>query len=115
MPDYILSFVGHIIEEIRPIDFPTEVRHDFITRVENVEDLFKITNDQCATFIRQSGMIVFKDPNRVLFLEKSGSEKNLDNRIFVPMHMISYISTETKIMDSPVPDLEGPFNARSFN
>lgn len=100
--DYLVRFNAHIIESKRPSGFPAVVYHDMFVRADSDAQLKQATNDQCMLFIRQQGIVVPKDPNRKVdeaFLK-------YDTRLFVPIGMVAYISTETKPMDAPIPDSE---------
>lgn len=91
--DYMLTFVGHIVESKRLSGFPQEIAYEMFARVDNLEGLRKLTNDTLAMFIRGRGMIVFEDPQAM-----REQKFEPDSQIFVPMHMISHITTKTKAL-----------------
>jgi hypothetical protein len=101
MSDYVVSFLGHIIESLRPENFPKVVQHDVMVRAENLEGLQAAINSETAElYVKRKCFIVPKDPTDV---EQIGKVK-LDSRILIPIHMVSYIETKTTKLAQDVPD-----------
>ncbi|MDA4129151.1 MAG: hypothetical protein OK457_00115, partial [Thaumarchaeota archaeon] len=59
----------------------------------------KITNKEAGLFIAQQGVVILKETKKPLTEDIA----TLDARLFVPMHMISYIETETTPLTGNVP------------
>jgi hypothetical protein len=101
MADYVVQFLGHIIEALRPEGFPKIVQHDVMVRADNLEGLQAAINSETAElYVKRKCFIVPKDPNVV---EEIGKVK-LDSRILIPIHMFSHISTRTTKLAQDVPD-----------
>ena len=98
MADYIITFTGHIIEKHRPDGFPKDVHVDVAVRVEDLNGLRKMTDNQYGIIIRNQGMFVYLDPFNI-------DERSFkpDTQIFVPLSSISHISTKTKKLASEFP------------
>jgi hypothetical protein len=99
--DYMIRFVGHIVERSRPDGFPKEIYSDLYVRADNPSGLKAAINQHCQVFINEGCMIVPKNPDEV---EESVNVK-YDSRIIVPWHMIAYISTITKRIIGEIPQL----------
>ncbi len=99
MADYVVSFIGHIAPSLRPHGFPSFVRDDVVCRVDSLDALRKITDTRYFSYIRKGGMFVYINPAKI-----DDSKFIPDSQMFVPMHMISYISTVTEKLSSEVPD-----------
>lgn len=100
MAQYHIKFIGHIIEEFRPEGFPKQVTFDLFVDVANTEFLKKVTNDTFNQIRHTGGMVIVK-PGTI-----PTPHFQPDKQFFVPMHMISWLETETKILASPIPDFE---------
>ncbi len=100
MPDFTVKFIGHIDELRRPQGF----QHDIVAvgtyRVENNRQIADVINNELMAFIGMQGMIVQLDPAKTVDLSKL----NTEGRVFIPMHMISYIRTEVSNM-TPMPSI----------
>jgi hypothetical protein len=101
MADYLVQFEGHIIEAFRPEGFPKIVKHDVMVRAENLIGVQNAINQETAElYIKRKCFIVPKDPGNI---EEVGSVQ-VDQRMLIPMHMISHISTKTTKLATEVPD-----------
>jgi len=89
--DYIVRFTGHIVPLMRPPDFPAEVIDEYVIHVDNLDGL-KLQTDQKMGFYCRGihGMFIYKDKERI-----DDSKFVPDTQYFVPMSMISHITTET--------------------
>ena len=105
MADYIVSFIGHIVPSLRPHGFPSFVKDDLMCRVDSLDTLRKITDTRYFSYIRKGGMFVYINPAKI-----DDSKFIPDSQMFVPMHMISYISTVTEKLSSEVPDTTALLN-----
>ena len=85
----------------RPEGFPHEIYVDTFARVEKEVDVVKHINDWSKIFINQQCMIVPKDGIRWEDLQVL----SFDTRILVPLHMITFISTETKRIVGEIPGI----------
>jgi hypothetical protein len=102
---YFVRFCGHIDETRRPAGFPKEVYADFTWQVQDEHELRYNINEMSKVFVGQSCMIVPRDPDEI----QSAGLPKFDSRILVPLHLITYISTETKriIGEMPTAGLDG--------
>jgi hypothetical protein len=101
MSDYVVSFLGYVIECLRPEGFPKIVQHDVMVRAETLEGLQAAINTEIAElYVKRKCFIVPKDPAQI---EEIGKVK-VDSRILVPIHMISHIFTKTTKLVQEVPD-----------
>jgi len=101
MSDYHIRFIGNVAQAKRPLNWPSKVYKDVMARVENLDGLREVTNQQYALFIRNQGMFVYLDPNKVderMFVP--------DAQMFVPLHMLSSITTKTTKLASEIPGNE---------
>lgn len=98
MPDYMVKFIAHIIEEFRPENFPKKVFKDMFVRVVNNDGLRAKTNEGLREFILNQGLIILKDPTIEV------NEFRQDVQIFIPAHMISYLETETTRLAGQIPE-----------
>lgn len=105
--DYIVKFIGHIVESKRPYGFPSVIENSMIVRVNTIEELRIHTDAQMRAFIEFQGMSVPKNQNKHIVHAEPGeaTEEILDTRIFVPFSSIAYISTETKRLTNPMMEL----------
>jgi hypothetical protein len=108
--DFTVRYIAHIDERKRPENFP----HSFSTigtyRVQNPEQLKSIVNSELGSIIQNGGMIVPLDPSQTVDTQKV----NIDDRIYVPMHMITYIEADIRpmaampnIVDTGIVDANG--------
>lgn len=110
MQQYLVKFIGHLIEWNRPNGFPTEVVFSNVIQADD-EYLKKYINYQAAIFIQQHGMVVPKPG----VPEEQGTNKSvLDGRVFIPMTNIAYIETETKLLTTNMPEEGDPNVSRWF-
>ena len=110
MADYLVSFIGHIIEAFRPEGFPRSVRHDVFIQAEDRAQLnLGINEESGRLFYKQKSFIVPKDPTKMVNLQSP----DLDTRLIVPAHMISYIETKTTRLVTEVPK-DDPLDLSGF-
>jgi hypothetical protein len=101
MADYVVSFLGHIIEAFRPEGFPKIVKHDVMVRADGLAGLQNAINSETAElYVKRKCFIVPKDPGAI---EEVGSTQ-IDSRILIPIHMVAFIETSTKKLAQDVPD-----------
>lgn len=101
MADYIVKFLGHLIEVYRPEGFPKVVHHDVMVRADSLEGLQAAINEETSNiYIKRKCFIVPKDPDDI---ESVGKVK-IDSRVLIPFHMISHLETHTTKLASDVPD-----------
>ncbi len=103
---FMVRFVGHIIEEKRPSGFPKEVFTDITVNTQSRDGLKESVNDFLVLLIKQCGMVVEK-PEAIARRQATGDGlkpdfKDLDNKIFVPYHMMSYLETISKLVSAKV-------------
>lgn len=98
MPDYMVKFIGHIDVHKRPQGFPAE-----LVQVEVLQDVDK---DALVTFIT-------KRLKEIIYLQGMGASldpaalqdpaKIDTNRAFVPMHMLTHLTSEVIQIQRDVP------------
>lgn len=102
MSDYRVRFIGGIVENKRPDGFPQEIFYDvFVRQTPEGDEVRTVTNNEAGTIAKYQGMTVLVDPNAM----QEPSKKKYDVKIFVPLHMITHIRTETTMLVSDVPDV----------
>ncbi len=99
--DFMVRFVGHIVESKRPLNFPKEVYSDMLCRVDDDQGLKKAINDMCLVFLTQQCMIVPKTPGAMEDLKKVKH----DSRMVIPLHMVTHIDTITTRLSNLTPML----------
>jgi hypothetical protein len=103
--DYLVRFLGHVIEIKRPDGFPQVVWFDKIFRVPNRVTLEGEINKEATTIImRQRGMVVTKNQNPGHV--QTGDDVSFENRIFVPMEMLAYVECEVTDITGETPNFE---------
>jgi len=101
--DYMVRFKAHFASITRPEGWPEFLPHDCFWRVKDFATLKTLTDNEYGTFIQRQGVVVIRKEKKPL-----GEDiETLDLRIFIPMHMISYIDAETRIIVGGVPDMTG--------
>ena len=111
MAQYLVYLIGHIIEAFRPEGFPRSVRHDFLVEADSHEQLNHGINEETGRlFYKQKSFIVPKDPTKMINLQKP----DMDTRLIVPAHMISYIETKTQRLVDPSQPKEDPLDLSGF-
>lgn len=103
---FFVRFKAHIVESKRPAGFPKELVSDMVVQVNSIQELFQATNEQAGKIIAMQAFITQKDQNEphVEVDPNDQSGTNLDKRILVPLHMISFIETETKRLTNQMPE-----------
>ena len=106
MASYTAKFIAHIDERKRPENFPKQVFCIGTYRADNNGQLAEQINSEMTTIIQNQGMMISTDPEQVVDL--TNVLVNLKNRIFIPIHMITYIQTELQQMGAmPIPVATG--------
>ena len=101
MADYRVEFIAKIVPSKRTNDLPDEAVHEIFVRAVDFNGLRDAINNEMNLFIQQQGMIVDRTPGELIH---DGTERLLDRRIFIPVHMISNISTRTVRLVGEIPD-----------
>jgi hypothetical protein len=96
MSDYAVKFIGHIVENKRPDGFPREISSFGTYHAKDNRELAAVINEEVSQILRNGGIFVQLDPTEIIDVKKL----NAEGRIFVPMHMITYISTIISLMTS---------------
>ena len=110
MAEYMVSLIGHIIEALRPENFPRSVKHDFIVQADSHQQLNLGINEESGRLLyQQKCFIVPRDPTKMINLQKP----DMDTRIIIPAHMISYIETKTQRLVTNAPK-EDPLDLSGF-
>lgn len=101
--DYLVELVGHVIERQRPEGFPKEVISSSLYRAESDQVLANYVNSLVEKIVANGGFIVLK-PGVVL----EESRMTFDQRIFVPIHMISYYEARVHPLSQEMVDAADP-------
>jgi hypothetical protein len=102
MPSYTAKFIAAIDERKRPEGFPKSVYCIGTYLAQNNSHLAEQLNNEMNTIIQQQGMMISTDPEATIDL--SNVLVSLENRVFVPIHMITHIRTQVKMMGAmPIP------------
>lgn len=97
---YLITFIGHIDERKRPENFPRQIIEQLIVEAETKDQIVSAVNDYSMKYIKVQGMSVKRDPAGVTDVAKIDTD-----RMFVPMHMITYIEAKHQIVITPAPEL----------
>ena len=97
--DYFVTFYGRIVEDKRPEGFPKIVKSTFIVRVLSLDELKKAADQEAIRIVKQGGMVVSLGEE----IEDPDGPSISGNRVFVPMHMIAYISCDYKKLSADFP------------
>lgn len=102
--DYLVKFIGHMREDVRPSGFPYQVENSMIVRADTIGNLIREIEKQAQVFLTIQGMVAQKDDTKPMVIQQQGSETEelLDKRIFIPMSSISYMETVTKRLTNDV-------------
>lgn len=98
--DYLIRFIGHTVKN-RPTTMPPKVYQDVVVHVKDFEELRKEVDRGSYLIIQYQGMIVMKDPQAMM----KNDIATLEQRIFVPLHMIHFVETKVQKLASEVPDV----------
>lgn len=102
MLDYSVRFICHVVPSLKPPEWPESVVHEAVYKVKEFAELRDNVNKQIWVFIKQGGTTFMKDSKRPF-----GEDiQTLDCRVFVPLHMISHVETETKKLVTEIPNVE---------
>lgn len=107
--DYLVQFIGHIREDIRPKhkllgegfpndDFPQLVFSNQPVRADDQDRLFAVVTHMMGEITKDQGLMASKDPNKV---EKVGDFNG--NRIFIPMTMMTYVEAKVRPLTNEIP------------
>jgi len=97
--DYFITFYGHVVEDKRPENFPKIVKSTFIVRVLSLDELKKVADQEAIRIVKQGGMVISLGEE----IEDPDGPSISGNRIFIPMHMFAYISSEYKKLAADFP------------
>lgn len=101
MADYLVTFVGHINERMRPENFPREVRDLVLVQADSQEALVNEVNKASFQYIRLQGMGVRRNP----YDPEVANQLDLD-RMWVPMHMLTHIVPHVRLLTGEVPQVD---------
>ncbi len=99
MKNFFLRFTGHVNERIRPEGFPKEVYVDYVLQDcpdEQLKSLIQVYLDQ---FVKQNGMVV----NRKQAEMEDQSKLVFNQKMYVPMYMIAFITVGASIIADLLP------------
>jgi hypothetical protein len=101
LPDYSVKFLVHLIPQTKPEGWDNPVVHDTFVSANSFQNLKEMVNNEIGAFIKQRGVVILKEPKKPL----EDNIETMDLRLFIPIHMVSYISTSTKRMTTDMPNL----------
>lgn len=99
MAEYLVTYKLHLIEALKPPDWPNPVLNvASYNNVNNIQELRAEVDKQIITFGRQGGFVFLKDTNKVL----QDDVETMDLRIFVPLTLATHLTTTTtRMVDEP--------------
>lgn len=100
--DSLVRVIGHIVEALRPDDFPQEIYIDHVVRDFTDEQIMNLINTTVTKIVATGAMVVMKDPGD----EDQTGKVHFDLRMVVPVHMISHLTSDVMRMTEPVPGIE---------
>lgn len=109
--DYYVRFTGHLKAGSRPKGWPRVVVEDFIVQSETKASFFEYLEQRANQIKREHGMTVNRE--QAMFDEYTDDEKGIEGDrafgtgVFVPMHMIAFVSYAVKPLISVMPLNEG--------
>jgi hypothetical protein len=106
--DYFVSFNGHLVESTRPEGWPKVVRDKFVYRAKEVSTLLDFLNKKAKEYQNSEGMTVETEEGMGSDNPDLISDKDFGKGVYVPMHMIAYISYTIRRMSAEMPDTEDP-------
>lgn len=98
--EYMVRFTGHIDENKRPDGFAYEVYSDIFFDAKTLMELRDKIKSIYKIFAAQQCMLVPANPDAI---QNDESRFDYDSLIYVPIHMITSISTTTKMLSGNVP------------
>lgn len=101
--EYMVRFTGYIEENKRPDGFPTEVHSDVFFDVKTAMELRDSIKKMYQIFAAQQCMLVPRDQDAILLDE---SRFDYDTLMYIPMHMITRITTDSKRLTGEVPKID---------
>lgn len=99
--DYLIKIIGHIEESKRPESFRNQIVFEFIFRCEKPQETTDVISERIFQIHKQGGMVGRSKPDEI-----DDPDGSYDRFIYVPIHMISHISSETTRLNLPF-DVEG--------
>lgn len=100
MPDFHITFTGHISWEGQANGLPKEIQAFMVIEADTKAGIAKAIEHQSNALFVAGGMAVSKTPAAI----KDPSKLDLD-RMFVPMHWITYVDTQVRrIQNVEVPE-----------
>lgn len=102
MTSYFVTFMAYIDERKRPENFPKVIHFSAMIHAENQEQLGGQVNLLLfQNFVQPQGVGVRRDPYKT---EEVGKQ-DLNDRMWIPMHMITHIIPVVKMIVGEVPFL----------
>ena len=101
--EYMVRFTGFVDELKRPDGFPRELHSDVFFEVKTGTELRDQIKKMYQVFAAQQCMLVPKDQDAILLDE---SRFDYDTLMYVPLHMITKITTISKRLTGEVPTID---------
>ena len=95
---FLVQFTGHIRRLYQPTDFPDAVYINTVVHGETRDAINISINRYAGTFIAQQAMIAFRNPAGI-----AKDSIDLEERLIVPLSMISYIETNVFPVSGNIP------------
>jgi hypothetical protein len=100
MPDYMVKIIGHIDVHKQPQGFPADVYQIHVLQNVDKAGLLDYVLKRTREIIYLQGMAVSLDPAAMIDPEVIDT-----NRAFVPMHMLTHLSSEVAQLNQAQSDV----------
>src|SRR5580692_7677666 len=101
MADYTVRFTVNLVPFLKPEGWVNPIYHDAGPfRAKNFEELKYQVDRYLLTIVRQQGIITLKESKKAL----QENIETMDLRVFVPLHMVAYMTQQTIKLVTDVPD-----------
>lgn len=98
MSDYLVTYEFHLMKRKKPDDWPNPVLNVAAYPANTMAELRKHIDTQIVTFGKQGGVVCLKNTTRPL----QDDLATIDLRVWIPMHMVTHITTRTKHMSDGI-------------
>jgi len=106
VPDYLVTYEFHLMKRKKLDDWPNPVVNVAAYPADSMAALRKAIDIQIVAFAKQGGVVTLKNTNRPLRDDLA----TIDLRIWIPMHMVTHITTRTRPMSEGIDDDGGIVN-----
>jgi hypothetical protein len=108
MSEYLIRLKYHLVPATKPDGWENPMHYDVhLMNVRNFEDIQKMTNETISSILRTGSAIVMKSSAKPT---ENENVELLNSRVFVPLHMVSFIETEIKAVTGQTPWVPNGFS-----